>query len=262
MAHLGNCKQFHVAGSLNFKGWAYTVRNQLGEVSRNHILEGLKYLLLESVVLGIYFRSWSLCTLWSLHRCIRTLPVHWPFVFPHGLMLKILDPLHSSGSSIQPFSLHQHFTLPGCHAGCRLVLWRLLPLGAMPSDITGLSYTQPDFSILLSTFWFCLHLADFAGPLDTLASLCCPRNSSSLGFCPFIISGLSSYFFDFFFTVFFIDFSSLSGSLNVGVGLDSVLILSFSLYLLWVISLTLTASVTIFMSMSLKNLYLLCSTVS
>lgn len=161
MAYLGNCKQFHLAGSLNVRTWGSMVRRKPGEVGGSHILESLDCLLLESSS-GHLPLSGSFCTLRSLQPLPRTLPVYWPSVFPHCLRLKIWDPLHASGASVHP-----HVTLPEGHAGVALFTGGLGPPGTMPSNI---------FSTMSSTFWFCLHFLDFSGTLSPLASIPTPKN--------------------------------------------------------------------------------------
>lgn len=98
-----------------FKGWGDMVRNLPREVSRNCIFEGFEYLRLESVVVVIHFQTWNVCTLRSpslfqISACLLA------FCLPSYLVSKILGLLHSSGSSIQPHSLHQHFTPSACYA--------------------------------------------------------------------------------------------------------------------------------------------------
>lgn len=159
------------------------VRDLPGEVSRDHIFEGLEYLLPESIVVAIYFLTWNLCTLGSLCLYSRALTIYWPFVFPHCLMSNILGPLHSSGSSIWPHSLHQHISPSGCYAWSSGGFWPPTP---MANNVLGLP--NPARFFYHDFYWLVLLI--FTWVLSILPSL--PQNifpwilfiSNSLGFLP------------------------------------------------------------------------------
>lgn len=224
MTYLGNCKQFHLAGSLNFKKWGAS-----WEVSPEK-LAGTASL----SALNVY----RVCS--SVHWLLVMKPLH-PAVS--------LSPSQSPACSLAFFySLFALISLPsyaessGSPACLRIINLAPLPASTLhsprgphwvwPCPLEACGFLELCLVMLVgstrlsSIFLLCLpfFLVPFALSwlLRNPCSSClypCSQESPSLGFCPFLFSGLFPYFSDCFFT----GFSSLSASLNVGVGFDSVL---------------------------------------
>lgn len=146
------------------------VSNLLRGVSWNRIFKGLVYPRLQSAVVAIHFQTWNLCPLGS------------PALFHNSACFDLLSSL-----------------LPCVRNSGSLVLRRLInPASLPPSTFHSFCYAMPEPLEAFDLLELSLTVL--------LGSLSCPKASSSLGFCPFIFSGLFSLLSGCFFSVFFVGF--------------------------------------------------------
>ena len=180
---------------------------------------------------------------------------------PEGHPPEPLEPL------VPAFTSRREASAPSLHPRTLPVHWPFVPL---PASGWAFWFTCPPrahqssltLSINTSLSWCCWGAGSGCIPGRLAApELCaCSQASSPLGFCPCTASGLSSFLSDYF-LYWEAPFRGLD-PLNVGVGLASLLILSFSFYLLWAFPLILVVPVAFFKLMCIKNLSLLYYLVS